>query len=44
MVSVGMSDDADILPDDPTALKAMIAALQAENARISFAGSLEPVA
>ncbi len=35
MVSVGMSDDADILPDDPTALKAMIAALQAENARMS---------
>ena len=35
MVSVGMSDDADILPDDPTALKAMIAALQAENARIT---------
>lgn len=30
-----MSRDAQNLPDDPTALKAMIAALQAENARIS---------
>jgi transposase len=35
MVSVGMSNEADILTDDPTVLKAMIAALQAENARIS---------
>jgi len=35
MVAVGMSDDADILSDDPAVLKAMIAALQAENARIS---------
>ncbi len=35
MVSVGMSDRADILSDDPAVLKAMIAALQAENARIS---------
>ncbi len=35
MVSVGMSDDADILSDDPAVLKAMIAALQAENARMS---------
>ena len=30
-----MSVDADILTDDPTVLKAMIAALQAENARMS---------
>lgn len=29
MVSIGMSDDADILSDDPAVLKAMIAALQA---------------
>ncbi|GEM_PF-1744185 len=35
MVSVGMSEQADILTDDPTVLKAMIAALQAENARMS---------
>ena len=35
MVSVGMSDDADILSDDPAVLKAMIAALQTENARMS---------
>ena len=35
MVSVGMSEDADILSDDPAVLKAMIAALQAENARMS---------
>ena len=35
MVSVTMSDDADILSDDPAVLKAMIAALQAENARMS---------
>ena len=35
MVSVGMSDDAHILSDDPAVLKAMIAALQAENARMS---------
>jgi homoserine kinase len=32
MVSVGMSDHADILSDDPAILKAMIAALQSENA------------
>ena len=30
-----MSEDVDSLTDDPTALKAMIAALQAENARMS---------
>ena len=30
-----MSSDAQNLPDDPAVLKAMIAALQAENARIS---------
>ncbi len=30
-----MSDDANILSDDPAVLKAMIAALQAENARMS---------
>ena len=30
-----MSSDAQNLPDDPAALKAMIAALQAENAKIS---------
>ena len=35
MVTVGMSNDADILSNDPTVLKAMIAALQAENARMS---------
>lgn len=35
MVSVSMSDDANILSDDPAVLKAMIAALQAENARMS---------
>jgi transposase len=35
MVSVVMSDSADSLTDDPTVLKAMIAALQAENARMS---------
>ena len=35
MVSVGMSDSADSLTDDPTVLKAMIATLQAENARMS---------
>lgn len=35
MVSVGMSDDAHILSDDPAVLQAMIAALQAENARMS---------
>ncbi|PQV52847.1 hypothetical protein LX70_04039 [Defluviimonas denitrificans] len=35
MVSVGMSEQADILTDDPIALKAMIATLQAENARMS---------
>ena len=30
-----MSEDADILTDDPTLLKAMIVALQTENARMS---------
>jgi transposase len=35
MVSVGMSENVDILSDDPAVLKAMIAALQAENARMS---------
>lgn len=35
MISIGMSDAADVLPDDPAVLKAMIAALQAENARMS---------
>ena len=30
-----MSEDADILTDDPTVLKAMIVALQTENARMS---------
>lgn len=35
MVSVGMSDDTDILSNDPAVLKAMITALQAENARMS---------
>ncbi len=35
MVVSGMSSDAAILPEDPALLKAMIAALQAENARMS---------
>lgn len=35
MVSVGMSDDTDILSNDPAVLKAMITTLQAENARMS---------
>ena len=35
MVTVGMSNDADVLSNDPAVLKAMIAALQAENARMS---------
>ena len=35
MVTVVMSNDAGILSNDPTVLKAMIAALQAENARMS---------
>ncbi|KZY29742.1 hypothetical protein A3731_32960 [Roseovarius sp. HI0049] len=35
MVSVGVSDDTDILSDDPAVLEALIAALQAENARMS---------
>lgn len=35
MVVCGMSNDPAILPEDPTLLKAMIAALQAENARMS---------
>ena len=35
MVAFGMSGDAAILPEDPTLLKAMIAALQADNARMS---------
>jgi len=35
MVVGGMSNDAAILPEDPALLKAMIAALQAENARMS---------
>lgn len=35
MISIGMSDAAHILSDDPAVLKAMIAALQAENARMS---------
>ncbi len=35
MVVKGMSSDAAILPEDPALLKAMIAALQAENARMS---------
>jgi transposase len=35
MVVSGMSNDAAILPEDPALLKAMIAALQAENARMS---------
>jgi len=35
VVSVAMSIDTAILSDDPAVLKAMIAALQAENARIS---------
>lgn len=43
MVVGRMSNAAQILPDDPALLKALIAALQAENAKISFAGSLEPV-
>ena len=30
-----MSSDAPILPEDPAVLKAMIAALQAENAKMS---------
>ncbi len=45
LVVVGrMSNLAPTLPDDPALLKALIAALQAENAKISFAGSLEPMA
>lgn len=35
MVVSGMSSDAAILPEDPALLKAMIASLQAENARMS---------
>ena len=35
MVASRMSSDAQNLPDDPAVLKAMIAALQAENAKIS---------
>jgi transposase len=35
MVVLPMSADTQNLPDDPTVLKAMIAALQAENAKIS---------
>ena len=35
LVISGMSNDAATLPDDPSVLKAMIAALQAENAKIS---------
>lgn len=35
MVVSGMSSDAAILPEDPALLKAMIVALQAENARMS---------
>ena len=35
VVASRMSGDAQDLPDDPAVLKAMIAALQAENARIS---------
>lgn len=35
MVDGGMSNDAPILPEDPAVLKAMIAALQAENAKMS---------
>ncbi len=37
MVSVGMSGDADVHPSDPAVLKALIASLQAENARMSAA-------
>ena len=35
MVGDGMSSDTPILPEDPAVLKAMIAALQAENARMA---------
>lgn len=35
MVSTAMSDVATPLPDDPALLKAMVAALQAENRKIS---------
>ncbi len=35
MVDDGMSNDAAFLPDDPAVLKAMVAALQAENAKMS---------
>ena len=35
MVVIGMSSDAAILPEDPALLKAMITALQAENAKMS---------
>lgn len=35
MIVSDMSNDAEILPEDPALLKAMIAALQAENARMS---------
>ena len=35
MVIFGMSDSAKNLPDDPALLKAMIAALSAENAKMS---------
>ncbi len=44
MASCGMSANAENLPDDPDLLKAMIAALPAENAKMSFAGPLGPVA
>jgi hypothetical protein len=35
VVEGGMSNDAPILPEDPAVLKAMIAALQAENAKMA---------
>lgn len=35
MVFVSISEDADVLTHDPALLKAMIAALPAENARMS---------
>ena len=44
LVSSSMSETGVDMPDDLAVPKALIAALQAENAKMSFAGPLEPVA
>jgi hypothetical protein len=41
---MGMPQAPAQMSDDPAVLKAIIAALEAENAKMSFAGSLGPVA